>query len=460
MKNFFKLLTAALAVVMLAGCTDSGEEDSAARVATPTFQCNVIDNTIMVAWEPVANAAYYTIQLNDGEPAKTDLTVYNFDNLVWEETYTVTLVAVSANPELYQDSKPGVKTVTIGKRDVPQYREWYGIPASAISNNGRWVVGQFDKHGMIIDLNTDEYTQFETFDCYDVADSGLIVGSSYTTNSEGVAAYYYNGEYVDVELGEWVEEHYSSCLTAVTPDGKFAVGWAWDTADTYYTRLCGDFIPFTYNIETGKVNVPMVDSDMLIYGQPAAIALKGVSPDRKLFGYENSMTYFSVLWEDEYEPYTYPCLEYDDEYNLIEGFGDSNNLMSQTGRYLYGKGWRNENKNQNFYPAVYDCETGTMLWMFGGYVSAMADNGIAFVNDVPYYLGTTSYVVDTNVDIMVQTPLVDWLKEKHNIDLTEYLHEGIITIGVSEDCNTLVGITNTMDGWMTYVIDLNGVPME
>jgi hypothetical protein len=95
-----------------------------------------------------------------------------------------------------------------------------------------------------------------------------------------------------------------------------------------------------------------------------------------------------------------------------------------------------------------------------GYVSAMTDDGIAFLNDVPYYLGTTSYVVDVNEDIMVQTPIVEWLIFEHDIDLTEHILDGIIIIGTSEDGRTIAGITNTEDGWRTFAISLDGAPMK
>ena len=94
-----------------------------------------------------------------------------------------------------------------------------------------------------------------------------------------------------------------------------------------------------------------------------------------------------------------------------------------------------------------------------GQATCVTDDGIAFLNDTPYYLGTTSYVVDLKGNISVQTPIIDWLLDTHQIDLYNYIQEGVITIGASADGRKLLGITNTDSGWLSYVIDLDGEPM-
>ena len=45
------------------------------------------------------------------------------------------------------------------------------------------------------------------------------------------------------------------------------------------------------------------------------------------------------------------------------------------------------------------------------------------------------------------------------MDLTEYIQEGIIMVGVSEDGRTLVGMTSTMSGYLSFAINLDGVAM-
>jgi hypothetical protein len=102
-----------------------------------------------------------------------------------------------------------------------------------------------------------------------------------------------------------------------------------------------------------------------------------------------------------------------------------------------------------------------MMWFSGGAVTAMTDDGIVFINDAPYYIGTTSYIVDINTgDLSTQTPIADWLALEHGLSLGSYIPDGIIVIGTSEDGKTILGITNTMEGWLTCVIKLDGVAME
>ena len=89
----------------------------------------------------------------------------------------------------------------------------------------------------------------------------------------------------------------------------------------------------------------------------------------------------------------------------------------------------------------------------------MTDGGIAFFNNVPYGYGTTSYVIDTNKDYETSYTLVEWLKAEHNLDLEDYIIEGIIIIGASADGRTLVGMTSTMSGYVSFAISLDGKPM-
>lgn len=463
MKNFFRLFTAALALLAFVGCEKGAEETSEPRLATPSFKYSVEENSIVIAWEPIANAAYYTVQLDEAEAVKTELNVHTFDNLIYGETYKVTVVAVSVDETLYLNSKPATRDITIPERVIKQYEEWFSVPANAISNNGRYIVGGYDRNGMVIDRDSGSMTPYTTHEFYDISDNGIAVGAYVAVNADGEAACYNinTGENIVPDLSDMFPAASMSCFTGITPDGSYAVGWVWDSSDSYYTRLYGELVPITYDLNRSFLNVPVIKDD-LFYGQRlAGISLSGVTPERELFGYEVSLTYFSIMWESEDTPYDYLYFTYDEQANPIDALGDKNNLMSQSGRYIFGKGFTMVGGGQTYYPAAYDRETDTLYSMVGeGYVSAMTDDGIAFLNDVPYYLGTTSYVVDVNEDIMVQTPIVEWLIFEHDIDLTEHILDGIIIIGTSEDGRTIAGITNTEDGWRTFAISLDGAPMK
>ena len=56
MKNIFRLLVAAVALVAFVGCengTEEGGKNKENRLATPVLNCNVQQNTIIVTWESV-----------------------------------------------------------------------------------------------------------------------------------------------------------------------------------------------------------------------------------------------------------------------------------------------------------------------------------------------------------------------------------------------------------------------
>ena len=109
------------------------------------------------------------------------------------------------------------------------------------------------------------------------------------------------------------------------------------------------------------------------------------------------------------------------------------------------------------------------MTFIGGSVTAMSEDGIAYLNDVPYYIGTTSYVIDTKTGVYDEwTRLEDWLFDEHDIDIAAFepmtdetkddglLLEGVIVVAASEDGRTIVGITNTNNGWITFVVDFDG----
>ncbi|MBO5716902.1 MAG: fibronectin type III domain-containing protein [Alistipes sp.] len=462
MKKIFTLFAAAVIALMAVGC-ESKEPINTDQLPAPEFSANANENSITVSWTTVEGAAYYQIQLNDAEPVKTDKTVHRFDDLKWNTTYTVKLQAISAVAE--NSSVVATQEVVIGVRVVPAYREWCpqnGSTASAISNNGRWVVGSFDRQGMIIDLESDEISMIENFDCMDVADDGVIVGATYQDSQSGEAAMYVNGQVLKLDLSDLTESNMSS-FQAVTPDGMFVVGWWWEyDAESYYGKIYDTIVPFVYDVLKDRITV--LEPGDTLYGT-GAVSPYGVSPDRRIVGCEQGYAMMAVVWEDEYSKFTYPVFEYDSEYRPTLSFGDTQVRMTPNGTYIYSVAKTYpEGGGEVVQPGCYNLETGELTIFggkcFNGYVSAMTDDGIAFLNDVPFYMGTTSYVVDLKSgDTENQKPIIDWLLDEHSIDLYNYIQEGVIIIGASADGRKIIGIVNTDSGWVTFVIDLDGEAM-
>ncbi len=462
MKNIIKSILVVMIGLFAISCTPS-ETPNDNRLQAPVFSCNVNENSITVSWIAVDGAAYYEIGINNEEPVKTDKLVHRFDGLKWNAEYTVNLQAISTDQS--KNSAVESKKVVIGERQVPVYREWYpqnGSTATAISDNGRFVVGCFDRQGMIIDLDTDELTMIENFDCMDVADDGIIVGTTYEDSQSGEAAMFINGKSVKLDLSELTKSDMSS-FQAVTPDGLFAVGWWWEyDENSYYGKMYDTIVPFAYDVLKDRITV--LEAGDTLYGV-GAVSPYGVSPDHKIVGCEQGYAMMAVLWEDEYSTFTYPVFEYDSEYRPTLSFGDTQVRMTPNGKYIYSVAKTYpEGGGEVAQPACYNLDTKEFTMFggkcFNGTVTAMTDDGIAFLNDVPYYMGTTSYVVDLNSgDTETQKPIIDWLLDEHSIDLYNYIQEGVMTIGASADGRTILGIVNTDYGWLTYVIDLDGIPM-
>ena len=464
MKNLFKgFVVAALSIVAMACNNDEPTPNNSNRLATPEFSANATENSITVSWTAVDGAAYYEIWLNDGEHTKTDKTVHRFDGLKWNTEYTVNLQAVAAVAE--NSSLVGSQKVTIAERKVPAYREWIpqnGSTATAISDNGRWVVGCFDRQGMVIDLDTDEIVLLENFDCMDVADNGVIVGATYEDSQSGEAAMYIDGQCVKLDLSDLTTSTMSS-FTATTPDGEYIVGWWWEyDENSYYGGIYGYIVPFAYDVLKDRITV--LECGENIY-PIQGISTYGVSPDRVILGAEQSHTTMSVLWQDEYSGFTYPIFEYDSNYIPTATFGDLQTRMTPNGQYIYGiyKTYP-EGAGDIQQPGCINLETKELSTFSGvcaiGSVSAMTNDGVVFLNNVPIGY-ETAYVSHVN-DTETITPIVDWLLDEHSVDLYNYINveeNSYVIIGASADGRTLLALGYTEQGHVSIVIDLDGEAM-
>ena len=469
MKQTLKAILAGVIVLMAAACENT-EPNNDGRLATPNFTANVDGNVITVVWEEVAGAAYYEVTLDPGSIEKTDKLIHRFENLEYNTEYKVSVRAISTDET--KNSNANTKKVNTAERIAPAYREFYpqyGASASAISNNGRWVVGGNDRKGYILDLYKDEMVELESAELYDVADDGTAVGADHSENADGVAAILIGDEMIPIDLSDLATNPGFSCATGITPDASYVVGWYWEYDDSsYYAQMYGMVVPFCYDVLNDRVSIPEVGER--IYNEAAATAIKAVAPDRTLLGYEQSEGIHSIIWADEYTPFEYVHFLYDEQYNPIFSLGDNQNLFTQSGRYIYGKAV-DYAAGQTTLAAAYDRETSELYTLPGCSVTAMSDNGVTFINDVPYYLGTTSYVVDiNNGEPYDWVELEEWLFDEHDIDVASFeptiditeddglILEGVIVVGTSEDGRIIVGITNTDAGWATFVVDLDGAP--
>ena len=463
MKNILTLFAAGIIALLAIGCETPEQPANSNRLATPEFNANAYENSITVSWLAVDGAAYYQLQLDNNEPVKTDKLVHRFEGLKWNTTYTVKLQAIAAVAE--NSSEVATKSVTIAARKVPAYREWFpqnGATATAISDNGRWVVGCFDRQGMVIDLDTDEIKLLENFDCMDVADNGVIVGATYEDSQSGEAAIYIDGKCVKLDLSDLTKSNMSS-FTATTPDGEYVVGWWWEFDESsYYGGIYGYIVPFAYDVLKDRITV--LECGENVYPIQGTSAY-GVGPNRNIVGVEQSNAMMAVVWEDEYTPFTYPVFEYDANYIPTLTFGDTQTRMTPNGKYIYSVVRTYPDSSTDLQqPACFDLETGTLTTFSGacaiGSVSAMTNDGVVFLNNVPIGY-ETAYVSHVN-DTETLTPIVDWLLDEQGVDLYNYINveeNSYVIIGASADGRTLLALGYTEQGHASIVIDLDGEAM-
>ena len=82
------------------------------KLATPSVAGMVSGNAATISWQEIAGAKYYTVTLN-GTQTKTVETAYiTYQNLEWETTYTVSVVANPADTAVNTASDPGTATFT------------------------------------------------------------------------------------------------------------------------------------------------------------------------------------------------------------------------------------------------------------------------------------------------------------------------------------------------------------
>lgn len=473
MNNLFRMLFVSVVALGLIACNNEptpDNNDDVQQLATPDVGYQVEGNIVMLTWDSVEGAIYYNVKVDDAEAVRVTETAYVVRGLSWNTTHNISVVAVSHDEAYVLSSEPAVVTITLGGRIAPAYREWYpknNAAATAISNNGRYVVGSYDKGAFILDLETDELIEITGADLYDVTDDGLAVGASFESDPmNGVAAFFRGDQRTEIDLSAMISsptDFGGASLEAVTPDGTMAVGWFWDYAnsgDTEYTQTFGMMVPIAYDFATGTVSV-LPDGERKYPNDQIGVVPKGIAPDGAILGYDYSYDMFSVVWSSASEPFEYCYLDLDDKGLPAKSIGDSQNRLSPNGRYVYGKVKTYNNNIATESAGAYDRETGELLVCWGASITAMSDNGIAFINDAPYYMGETSYVIDVNSgDLETYTPIADWLLEDYDLDLAESIPYGVIITAVSQDGNTLVGIANTDMGWVTCVICLDGVMEE
>ena len=89
-----------------------GASGEVTKLATPSVAGIVSGNAATVSWQEIAGAKNYTVTLNGGNTKIVDTAYITYQNLDWETTYTVSVVANPADTTINSTSDPGTATFT------------------------------------------------------------------------------------------------------------------------------------------------------------------------------------------------------------------------------------------------------------------------------------------------------------------------------------------------------------
>ena len=299
MRFILPLLTA---VAVLSSCNEKGK-----GIVETSFEINMAqqDNCITVTIVPSENDAVYITglvmeddwtafggsdgllqyindQIAQGAELSSGTQSRMFEDLFWQTKYytyaaQVNEGAVIGTP-VWEESMTYRPYVTFAPENVI-------IGPSAVSDNGRYIVGCSDAESFIYDVRLDSLTVVPNLIFYDVTDSGVVYGTS-----GPYPLIWENGNPTDVT--GIPDGSNDNCFFSVTPDGKTAVG---------YSMLgSSDMRPVIY--ENGVLSILPYDLDP--EGKDATMAVASdIGSNGWITGYILDNTYMEVgcAWNQNHE---------------------------------------------------------------------------------------------------------------------------------------------------------------
>lgn len=447
-----------LLVSVLTGCEKTPELPP---VADLTISYAVVENSIEFTVSSSEPDQVYTVGLLTGEElegigGKDGLASYvsnliatasplelfsgdavvKYEDLQWFGTYYAFAAQINENA-LY--GEPVLSdAVTLVKSYIEFSTESPICPAS-ISDNGRYVVGNFVEDSYVYDLFTDELVIVEGATLYDITDDGVAYGNG----SSNMPVKYENGEIVDIQAPAVAQE---ACIMSITPDGSKGVGYM---ANEMYM-----FVPIVY--QNGTISEMALgvgpEGTQAIGGAGKGIASNGVAA-----GYLITSDYLEVsaVWDaaGNCEAIGNDYAHFDEEYYFWDiVYGNMFTYISPNGKYVSAirtvpgdTPW-----NQSYLPFLYDVETGEMNSVTeeecNGYnvmrVDAVSSDGLVFLSDTDMGFSSIPYVYSAGNGV---EPLQDYVERTYGVTLEADMNGTVIA--TSYDGKKMVlGNINMTDG--------------
>ena len=441
MRFILPLLTA---VAVLSSCNEKGK-----GIVETSFEINMAqqDNCITVTIVPSENDAVYITglvmeddwtafggsdgllqyindQIAQGAELSSGTQSRMFEDLFWQTKYytyaaQVNEGAVIGTP-VWEESMTYRPYVTFAPENVI-------IGPSAVSDNGRYIVGCSDAESFIYDVRLDSLTVVPNLIFYDVTDSGVVYGTS-----GPYPLIWENGNPTDVT--GIPDGSNDNCFFSVTPDGKTAVG---------YSMLgSSDMRPVIY--ENGVLSILPYDLDP--EGKDATMAVASdIGSNGWITGYILDNTYMEVgcAWNQnhEYDLYTDELMVWNDGFGYWENiYGGLENCISPNGKYIAS--WRTNTGDYGWgsfmFAYVFDTETRETynVDQEAYRPDCVSSQGQLFLSDVTMGYSSVPYVYDVNDNTF--STFADYAKSNYNYSPEGLTMQGSV-VAVSEDGKTVVG---------------------
>lgn len=344
--------------------------------------------------------------------------VHTYDDLQWFNTYYAYAAQINDNA-LY--GEPVLSEPVELVRSYVEFTTELPICPVSISDNGRYVVGNFIEDSYIYDLKADELVIVEGTTLYDITDEGVAFGNG----SSFMPVKYENGEIVDIAAPAGAQE---ASIFGITPDGTKGVGYM---ADESYM-----FVPIVY--ENGNISKASVgagpDGNQAIGGAGKGIASNGVSA-----GYLITADYLeiSAMWDASGNcvPFANEYMHFDEEFYFWDiAYGNMFTYISPNGKYISSvrtvpgeQPWL-----QTYLPYLYDVETGEMNSISedecNGYnimrVDAVSSDGLVFLSDTDMGFSSVPYVYSAGNGV---EPLQDYVERTYGTTLEADMNGTVVS---------------------------------
>lgn len=460
MKKIFVGVISLLMMLAFASCDNGQKGPQEKPLAEFSITMNDVERTIEVGVNPSDSSVYYVFdllteeeylavganeegikQLVSDEIASGEamiasgVTSYEYTDLLYMSTYYAYAVQIDNNDGVVTvNGTPVVMNKSLKKSFTTFEPQEMAIAPFAISDNGYYLVGNFQDGSYLYDLRRDELTIVPAIALNDITNDGIAFGQD-LTSYEGVI--YRNGE---IEYVQGIEGAAETCFFSVNPEGTLAVGYCMDAAYS--------IVPIKY--ENGVVSALAypVSAD----GAPVAhAAAKTIGANGVIAGYglmDSDYSEVSVAWnlpDGSDRVLGKDLMDVNSEtefWNYI--YGDMFTYVSPNGKYIasnlsdFTEGFMGAVE----YAYLYDVEADEFITIddpaIHNYpVDGVMSNGDVFFKNVPYGLGDHPYVYSKS-DATVYT-LKEYMRVKFGYETENPVEGSLIT--VSDDCKIFVTCT-------------------